>query len=391
LVTPARILLYSESQAQSIPSSVTVCLPIKEDWLQQLATDDTVIKFEDARGVSHSLVLKERVEEGIWAECAKTAYIEPGIRLYPVSLSTNIPLPGVAPGTVGRLPKSPETIRLKRGEHLLLMRKSLPGHAAEHDQNGRILHPAAISCSLPEIFDCVRQGERILFDDGRIGGIVKNVNSDEILIEVTQAKDSGEKLQADKGINLPDTLIDIQGLTTTDIENLNFIVHHADMVGLSFVRGATDVELLQQHLERLGNPGFGIIVKIETRQAFENLPEILFALLRWPVIGVMIARGDLAVECGYERLAELQEEILWLAEAAHVPVVWATQVLENMAKVGRPTRAEITDAAMSERAECVMLNKGEHIIPTIKSLDNILRHMQDHQHKKSQLLRRLRW
>lgn len=88
--------------------------------------------------------------------------------------------------------------------------------------------------------------------------------------------------------------------------------------------------------------------------------------------GIMIARGDLAVECGYERLAEVQEEILWIAEAAHTPVIWATQVLESLAKTGLPSRAEVTDAAMGERAECVTLNKGPHIgstlIPTRASI-----------------------
>jgi pyruvate kinase len=104
----------------------------------------------------------------------------------------------------------------------------------------------------------------------------------------------------------------------------------------------------------------------------------------------MIARGDLAVECGYERLAEVQEEILWLAEAAHLPVVWATQVLETLAKTGRPSRAEITDAAMGERAECVMLNKGPHVLDAICTLDDILGRMQAHQSKKRPLLRALR-
>jgi len=75
----------------------------------------------------------------------------------------------------------------------------------------------------------------------------------------------------------------------------------------------------------------------------------------------MIARGDLAGECGYERLAELQEETMWLAEAAYLPVIWATQVLDQLARTGQPSRAEITDAAMSVRAECVMLNKGPYI------------------------------
>jgi pyruvate kinase len=73
-------------------------------------------------------------------------------------------------------------------------------------------------------------------------------------------------------------------------------------------------------------------VKIETRDAFERLPELLLTAMRRGRVGVMIARGDLAVECGYERMAEVQEEILWLCEAAHLPVIWATQVLEQLAK-----------------------------------------------------------
>jgi pyruvate kinase len=104
-----------------------------------------------------------------------------------------------------------------------------------------------------------------------------------------------------------------------------------------------------------------------------------------------IGRGDLAVELGYERLAEVQEEILWLAEAAHVPVIWATQVLESLAKTGQPSRAEITDAAMGERAECVMLNKGPHIVEAITALDDILLRMEAHQHKKRAMLRKLHW
>jgi pyruvate kinase len=92
----------------------------------------------------------------------------------------------------------------------------------------------------------------------------------------------------------------------------------------------------------------GLILKIETRLGFENLPELAFAAMASRAAGIMIARGDLAVEFGYERLAEVQEEFLWLAEAAHMPVVRATQVLETLAKTGRPSRAEITDAAMGE-------------------------------------------
>lgn len=134
----------------------------------------------------------------------------------------------------------------------------------------------------------------------------------------------------------------------------------------------------------------GMVLKIETKRGFENLPAMLLQLLRWEKGSVMIARGDLAVECGYERLAEVQEEILWICEAAHVPAVWATQVLETLARSGRPSRSEITDAAMGERAECVMLNKGPYIVEALKLLDDILRRMQAHQRKKTQMMRQLK-
>ena len=116
---------------------------------------------------------------------------------------------------------------------------------------------------------------------------------------------------------------------------------------------------------------------------------MLLAAMKAPRCGVMIARGDLAVECGFERLAEVQEEILWICEAAHVPVIWATQVLETLAKEGMPSRAEITDAAMAQRAECVMLNKGPHVVEAVQVLDDILRRMQGHQAKKRSMLREL--
>ena len=139
-----------------------------------------------------------------------------------------------------------------------------------------------------------------------------------------------------------------------------------------------------------GGRQMGVVLKIETRRGFENLPELLLAAMRFDRAGVMIARGDLAVECGFERLAEVQEEILWICEAAHFPVIWATQVLENLAKEGMPSRAEITDAAMSNRAECVMLNKGPHILHAVQVLDDILRRMEAHQDKKQSMLRQLR-
>jgi pyruvate kinase len=97
-------------------------------------------------------------------------------------------------------------------------------------------------------------------------------------------------------------------------------------------------------------------------------------------MAIVLARGDLAIEVGFERLAEIQEQVLWLCEAAHVPVIWATQVVESQAKHGQPTRAEVTDAAWASRAECVMLNRF---------LDDVFARMHEHQHKRTPLLRRL--
>jgi len=162
------------------------------------------------------------------------------------------------------------------------------------------------------------------------------------------------------------------------------------MVALSFVRSVEDVRTLHRELARLGARDIGVLLKIETRRGFEELPSILVEGLRRPNVGVMIARGDLAVEVGFERMAELQEEMLWLCEAAHVPVVWATQVLETLAKEGMPTRAEITDAAMAERAECVMLNKGPFVVEALRSLRDIVDRMHGHQEKKRAMLRPLR-
>src|SRR5262249_34180754 len=198
------------------------------------------------------------------------------------------------------------------------------------------------------------------------------------------------KLGADKGINLPDSDLKLPALTAKDLEDLPFIAANADLIGYSFVREPSGVAELRSHLERSGGAHIGMVLKIETRRAFQGLPDLLLEAMRWPSAGAMIARGDLAIECGYERLAEVQEEILWICEAAHVPVIWATQVLENLAKAGQPSRAEITDAAMGERAECVMLNKGPHIVQAVEVLDDILQRMQAHQDKKRSKLRSLR-
>jgi pyruvate kinase len=252
--------------------------------------------------------------------------------------------------------------------------------------------PARVGCTLPEILAQLQPGAQVWIDDGAIGARVMEKVGDDWLLEVLQAPPDGKKIRADKGLNFPDTALNIGALTEKDRDDLAFIVQHADMVGYSFVQTANDVMRLEEELTRWqqpGRPAPAIVLKIETKQAVRHLPELIVqAAGHWPT-AVMIARGDLAVEIGYNRMAEMQEEILWLCEAAHVPVIWATQVLESLAKEGVPSRAEVTDAAMAVRAECVMLNKGPFITEAVQLLDDVLTRMLAHQQKKTAQLRAL--
>ncbi|MCB0633995.1 MAG: pyruvate kinase [Lewinella sp.] len=280
-------------------------------------------------------------------------------------------------------------ISLEIGDPLHLHSNSILGRNAIHSKDGHILRPAKISITLPQVFEGLEEGQPIWFDDGKIGAVVKFVREDHALLEITHTGLKGGRLRAEKGINVPETDFKLPSLTDEDLSVLPFVAQYADIVGYSFVRYPVDVETLRQKLLELDRPDIGIVLKIENQAAFNNLPALLLTAMKHPAIGVMIARGDLAVEVGWERISEVQEEILWICEAAHIPIIWATQVLESLAKKGTASRAEITDAAMANRAECVMLNKGPFIFEAVQLLENILSRMYAHQWKKKETLRTL--
>jgi pyruvate kinase len=354
-------------------------IPIPKKMVTEVKENDKIV-FRDTRDKKRQLIVTETKKNGFWAECYQSAYLVPGTVL---KLNQD---DQVMKFKVGNLPVLEEIIYLKVGDTLLLHTYDSPGEPAKMDDTKKITKPAHISCTLPEVFADVKVGEPILLDDGKMEGEIKEVSADEMLVEITYTKGEAAKLRADKGINLPESNLKVRGLTAKDKKDLEFVVKHADVVNMSFVNSADDVIDLVEALARLQAADLGIILKIETQKGFNNLPAVLLTAMRNHPIGVMIARGDLALEVGWKHLAQIQEEILWLCEAAHIPIVWATQVLETLSKKGRPSRAEITDAAMSERAECVMLNKGPHIIATIKILDEILKSMQDYHHKKAPML-----
>jgi pyruvate kinase len=382
VTTPALVGLRAIGATLPIHGA-SATMAVEPDWLAQLHTGDC-IEFVDARAATRRMTVIDERPGGALLECRQTAYLTPEtwLRLRDRDVRRpDTPVHGL-PAAAGR-------IRLFRGDTLRLTPDGL-GRAASHGESDRRVSPATVSCTLPEVLEQLHKGERVWFDDGRIGGVIRRVAARGVDVEITDASDEGQDLAADKGINLPDSALELPALTAKDLADLDVVARHADIVGLSFAQTAQDVQALRRELDARGGEALGLLLKIETRRGFEHLPELLFAALGANAAGVMIARGDLAVECGFERLAEVQEEILWACEAAHLPVVWATQVLESLAKKGLPSRAEITDAAMGERAECVMLNKGPHILEAMRTLDEVLRRMQGHQAKKRPLLRALK-
>jgi len=250
----------------------------------------------------------------------------------------------------------------------------------------------AVECTLPEALGATKVGDRLFVDDGKLSAEVERVEEWGVLARVTSVVARGIRLKPEKGLNFPDTDLQIAALTDKDRVDLDFVAAHADGIEFSFVQSAADVMMLQDALaERRPSDwkSLSLILKIETKQAVHNLPDLVVQAAGQQPTGIMIARGDLAVEIGFGRMAEMQEEILWIGEAAHVPVIWATQVLEHLIKKGTPSRGEMTDAAMAARAECVMLNKGPYLFEAIDELDTLLERMDTDQHKKTPQLRRL--
>jgi len=358
-------------------------IPVSEEWFKFIKRGDTIF-LKDTRDKKTKIIIEGKKGNGRWGLCFTSAYVSSGTKLQLIKPGNKEKLAH----QVGELLPLEQHISLKGNDYLILHKDPMPGKPAQYDDNGKLQKYAHISCTLPKVFKDVEKGEPIFFDDGKIEGIIEDVNEQELLIKITYAKDTGSRLKPDKGINLPASNLKVSGLTEKDKKDLKFVALHADTVNFSFVNDENDVQQLMDELGKYETT-IGIILKIETQKGFKNLPHILLKAMQTFPIGVMIARGDLAIETGWKNFASIQEEILRICEAAHIPDVWATQVLENLAKKGVPSRAEITDAAMSQRAECVMLNKGVYIGKAVKMLDKILRRMQRFQKKKETMLPKL--
>jgi pyruvate kinase len=363
----------SPSRSPSVPATRPALeVTVDGSWLAARRLGERV-EVIDVRGRRRTLTVTHVGDGGVLATSQQNVYLTNGTPLSCAGSST----------TVGGIPPIALRLTLRAGDRVVLTTDVTPVELPEAGADPRI------GCTLPEAAAALQPGDAVLFDDGAILAEVETVTEGEATLRVHRTKPGGQHLGSEKGINLPDTDVPLTALTPDDDAHLPFIAQNADMVAVSFVRSAADIEHVLERLTAAGGDHLGLVLKIETRRGFENLPAILLAAMRHPRVGIMIARGDLAVEIGFERMAEVPRQILALCEAAHVPSIWATQVLESLAKTGAPTRAEITDAAASQRADCVMLNKGPFILSAIEVLDDILVRMGEVQHKSRTLIRRI--
>lgn len=271
---------------------------------------------------------------------------------------------------VGSLP--PEGIKLRPGETVLLSEKNHPPLNASSNQN------VFIPMDVPNLSRALAEGNRILLDDGHLELETTCVGEDYIQANVI----IGGVLTSHKGVNLPGAHLDIPGFTEKDRADLEFgLSHGVDAVAISFVCTAKDVELVREAIKEI-NPqkvDLPIIAKLERPEAMNNLYAILQA-----ADGVMVARGDLAVETSPASVPIMQKIIIQAANQYQKIVITATQMLESMINETRPTRAEASDVANAifDGTDAVMLSGetavGKYPVEAISMMDSIVREAERH-------------
>ncbi|TWI56854.1 pyruvate kinase [Halalkalibacter nanhaiisediminis] len=328
----------------------------------RLLNKGDMLDFQDYRNKKRTFTVDSKLStDCVMVTIDETAYLTNETIL--LNLKKNIEL------RVGGIEPVPADIFVKRGDSLRIYLDPLKeGHSqTEADMAG-------VSVTIPKAFKNVQPNDLIFIDDGKIKGKVKSVS--QTFIEVTIiSPDKVRKIKEDKGVNLPNSLVslNVPALTSKDKEDLTFVLENSDIVGISFVHHPRDLKQLKQILKQYNKTDMPIIAKIETKDAVENFSNIIFEGLSFEHFGVMIARGDLAIELGYGELTIVQEEILSLCRAAHIPVILATQILENLAKKGIPSRSELADLSFGNQFDCLMLNKGPYMADTISFITETLK------------------
>ncbi|MCK6544559.1 pyruvate kinase [Myxococcota bacterium] len=364
VVQPARVLL-SVRPVQVDRS--TTNLVIEPGLLEGLREGDE-LTFVDARGRHRSLYVSQRTTGGFVAIGRQSAWVLSGTELRCVREGIEL-----GKGLVGRLPAKPQRIRVVPGEQLLLTANTRLGQPEIRGPEGELVSPARIGCTRSDVFRDARVGQRIIFDEGRIAGVIRERADGMLGIEITETDGllGDAELTGGVRIRLPDTELEPAGLTDADRANLGAIIAHADLLGVSFVRSRRELELVQDELARRGATNLGLVLEIETRRSLEHLPELLLTAMRSRAVGVLVAHAELRIELGLERLSLAEEELLRTCEAAHVPVIWATEALERPAERLPRRGSDRIDLATTGRAACVMLSASRLLADTVRELDDV--------------------
>jgi pyruvate kinase len=207
-----------------------------------------------------------------------------------------------------------------------------------------------VSTILETFVDDVQVGDRVLIEDGLLRFVATDKTRTEIRLRCTV----GGILKSSKGINLPNTIINVPSVTDRDFECVDWAVQNElDYLALSFVRRADDLKLLRGHLQYRKRPEIGIIAKIEKAEALQQIDQILSAS-----DGLMVARGDLGVEMDVAQVPIIQKDLIRRCQRAGKPVIVATQMLQSMVDQASPTRAEVSDVANAifDGTDAVMLS-----------------------------------
>lgn len=270
-----------------------------------------------------------------------------------VAILQDLQGPKIRTGTLKSTP-----INLRSGQRFTITTEQITGDSQR------------VSTSFESLPKVLKPGDSVLLSDGLVEIEVESISAEDVVCVVKNGGVVGERT----GINLPWVDIGGDSLTDKDLEDLKFgLEQGVDIVALSFVRSARDVEMLRRRIDQSGYEQ-PIVVKLEKPQAIDELDQILELS-----DGIMVARGDLGVEAGPERVPVLQKRIISAANQARIPVITATQMLESMIHNPRPTRAEASDVANAvfDGSDAVMLSGetaiGQYPIQTVRMMDRIVR------------------
>jgi pyruvate kinase len=253
-------------------------------------------------------------------------------------------------------------IRLQRGDRFIITTEDVPG-----DQN-------ICSTTYKGLAGDCNPGDRILIDDGRVALDVVEVDGPRVICTTVE----GGKVSNNKGINLPGVAVSVPAMSEKDVADLRWALGEnkagvrADMIALSFVRSAKDIDDVHAVMDELG-VRLPVIAKVEKPQAVDNLDEIVDAF-----DAIMVARGDLGVEMPLEQVPLVQKKLITMCRRNAKPVIVATQMLDSMISASRPTRAEASDVANAifDGADAVMLSAetsvGEYPVETVQTMAKII-------------------